>query len=44
MLLIVASEDSTPSTAPMETLIDGEERAREIKLAITPLSSPSHSR
>ena len=38
MSLIDASEDKTPSTAPMETLIDGEESAREIKLASTPLS------
>ncbi len=39
MSLIDASEDSTPSTAPMETLIDGDDKAREIRLASTPLSS-----
>ena len=38
MSLIDASEDKTPSTAPMDTLIDGDESAREIKLASTPLS------
>jgi hypothetical protein len=39
MSLMDASEDSTPSTAPIETFIDGEDKAREIKLASTPLSS-----
>ncbi len=39
MSLIVASEESTPFTAPMDTLIPGEDNAREIKLARTPLSS-----
>ena len=38
MSRIVASEDSTPSTAPMDTLSDGEDNAREIKSASTPLS------
>ncbi len=38
MSLIDASEDSTPSTAPMDTLIPGEDSAREIKSASTPLS------
>ena len=38
MSLIDASEDSTPSTAPMDTLIHGEDSAREIKSASTPLS------
>ena len=38
MSLIDASEDRTPSTAPMDTLIDGDDRAREIKSASTPLS------
>ncbi len=38
MSLMDASEDSTPSTAPMDTLIDGDDKAREIKSASTPLS------
>ena len=38
MSLIDASEDSTPSTAPIETFIDGEDSAREIRSASTPLS------
>ena len=38
MSLMVASEDSTPSTAPMDTLSDGDDKAREIKSASTPLS------
>ena len=38
MSLMVASEDSTPSTAPIETLIVGEDKAREMRSAITPLS------
>ena len=39
MSLIDASEDRTPFTAPMDTLIPGDDRAREIRLASTPLSS-----
>ena len=39
MSLIDASEDNTPSTAPTDTLIPGDDKAREIKLASTPLSS-----
>ena len=38
MSLIDASEDSTPSTAPIETFIEGEDSAREIRSASTPLS------
>ena len=39
MSLIEASEDSTPSTAPIETLVVCEESAREIRSARTPLSA-----
>ena len=41
MSLIVASEESTPSTAPMETLVVGEESACEMRFASTPLSASS---
>ncbi len=41
MSLIETSEESTPSTAPIETLVVGEESAREIRLANTPLSASS---
>ena len=45
MSLIEASEESTPSTAPIETLIVGEESAREIRSPSTPLSASSaHAR
>ena len=39
MSLIDASEDRTPLTAPMDTLIDGDDKAREMRFASTPLSS-----
>ena len=39
MSLIEASEDSTPSTAPIETLVVSEESARESRSARTPLSA-----
>ena len=39
MSLIDASEDSTPFTAPMDTFIPGDDNAREMRLARTPLSS-----
>ena len=41
MSLIEASEDSTPSTAPIETLVVGEESACEMRFASTPLSASS---
>ena len=39
MSLIEASEDSTPSTAPIETLVVSEDSARESRLASIPLSA-----
>ena len=39
MSLIDASEDSTPSTAPMETLVVFEDSALEMRSASMPLSA-----
>ena len=39
MSLIDASEDSTPSTAPMETLVVFEDSALEMRSARMPLSA-----
>ena len=39
MSLIEASEDKTPSTAPIETLVASEDSAFESRLARMPLSS-----
>ena len=41
MSLIDASEDSTPSTAPIETLVVGDESAARCRFASTPLSASS---
>ena len=39
MSLIEASEDSTPSTAPIETLVVSDDSARDSRSARTPLSA-----